>query len=324
MGWHNVEKLLEQAANHSSLAGKFWTTFFYILRFLIVISIASQTFGDEFGAFKCNTLTPGCPNICFNDFSPISMIRLWSFQLLSVAVPAIIFIVFTIHKLDKIAQAKKKKAEFLKERKKKREERRKLKEKIRKRQIEEGILSADAPPLPAYKEEEEEEKKDDDGKTRVTKPDEDQPGILLLAYVGQVLFRCASEIIFMWLQFNTYVYKFWVPEIYKCARYPCKNVVDCFVSRPKEKTIIIWIMFCTGILMIILNLVELYHIGIKKIWRAWSTRHYDITKVYKVGSNSDPTFRTNRYNTGYPQAVGIPTIMNMPLRSEYSSDEAEA
>jgi len=83
-------------------------------------------------------------------------------------------------------------------------------------------------------------------------------------------------------------------------------------------------MFCTGILMIILNLVELYHIGIKKIWRAWSTRHYDITKVYKVGSNSDPTFRTNRYNTGYPQAVGIPTIMNMPLRSEYSSDEAEA
>jgi len=128
----------------------------------------------------------------------------------------------------------------------------------------------------------------------------------------------------MWLQYNTYVYKFWVPEIYKCARYPCKNVVDCFVSRPKEKTIIIWIMFCTGILMIILNLVELYHIGIKKIWRAWSTRHYDITKVYKVGSNSDPTFRTNRYNTGYPQAVGIPTLMNLPLASEHSSDEAEA
>ena len=64
------------------------------------------------------------------------------------AVPAIIFIVFTVHKLDKIAQAKKKKAEFLKEKKKKREERRKLKEKIRKRQIEEGIISADSPPLP--------------------------------------------------------------------------------------------------------------------------------------------------------------------------------
>ena len=67
------------------------------------------------------------------------------------AVPAIIFIVFTVHKLDKIAQAKKKKAEFLKEKKKKREERRKLKEKIRKRQIEEGIISADSPPLPGNK-----------------------------------------------------------------------------------------------------------------------------------------------------------------------------
>jgi len=40
-----------------------------------------------------------------------------------------------------------------------------------------------------------------------------------------------------------YVYKFWIPELFKCARWPCPNVVDCFVSRPKEKTIMLWIMF---------------------------------------------------------------------------------
>ena len=30
--------------------------------------------------------------------------------------------------------------------------------------------------------------------------------------------------------------------------------------------------------MIILNVVELYHIGAAKIWEAWSTRGDDITK----------------------------------------------
>lgn len=289
------------------------------------MAIAKDVFGDEFGAFKCNTLTPGCPNICFNDFSPISMVRLWSLQLLCVAIPAIIFIVYTVHKLDKIGQAKKKKAEHMKELKKKKEVVRKMKARIRERQIAAGIIT-DAPPPPEYNgdkaEKEEEKKDDDDGKVVVTKPDTDQPSRLLLAYVGQVIIRLTAEIIFMWVQYNTYVYKFWVPEIFKCARYPCKNVVDCFVSRPKEKTIIIWIMFSTGMLMIFLNIIELYHIGASKIWTAWQNRHYDITKVYKVGSNSQPQFRNTRYNTGYPDAVGIPIIRNMPLESEYNSDSA--
>jgi len=80
MAWHIIEKLLEQVAEHSTLVGKFWVTFFFVLRFLIVISIADTVFGDERGAFVCNTLTPGCENICFNDFSPISLIRLWALQ----------------------------------------------------------------------------------------------------------------------------------------------------------------------------------------------------------------------------------------------------
>jgi len=322
MGWHNVEKLLEQVANHSTLIGKFWVTFFYVLRFLIVMAIAGGVFGDEFGSFKCNTLTPGCPNICFNDFSPISMPRLWSLQLLSVAIPGVIFIVYTIHKMDKITQAKKKKAEVLKKRKEKKKE---LHAKIRQRQIVDGIIT-EIPPeyngTAEKKAKKEEEKKDDDGKVIATKPDAEQPSRLLLAYVGQVLIRLTSEIVFMWVQYHTYVYKFWVPEIFKCARYPCKNVVDCFVSRPKEKTIIIWIMYSTGILMVFLNIIELYHIGAKKIWTAWKNRDYDITKIYKVSSNSQPQFRHNRYNAGYPQAVGIPMLANVPLESEYNSDSA--
>ena len=80
MAWHIVEKFLEQVAEHSTLVGKFWVTFFFILRFLIVVSIADNVFEDEQEEFVCNILTPGCKNVCFNDFSPISLIRLWALQ----------------------------------------------------------------------------------------------------------------------------------------------------------------------------------------------------------------------------------------------------
>ena len=76
MAWHIVEKFLKQVVEHSTLMGKFWVTFFFALSFLLVVSIADTVFKDEQEAFVCNTLTPGCENICFNDFSPISLIRL--------------------------------------------------------------------------------------------------------------------------------------------------------------------------------------------------------------------------------------------------------
>ena len=80
MGWHLVEKFLEQVAEHSTLIGKFWVTFFFVLRLLLVVSIADNIFEDEQESFVCNTQTPGCENVCFNDFSPISLIRLWALQ----------------------------------------------------------------------------------------------------------------------------------------------------------------------------------------------------------------------------------------------------
>lgn len=80
MAWHIVEKLIEQVGQHSTLIGKFWTTFFFVLRLVIVISIADDVFEDEQEEFVCNTLTPGCANVCFNEFSPISLLRLWALQ----------------------------------------------------------------------------------------------------------------------------------------------------------------------------------------------------------------------------------------------------
>lgn len=42
MGWHIVQKLVEGVGEHSTLIGKLWITSFFIIRFLLVISIASK------------------------------------------------------------------------------------------------------------------------------------------------------------------------------------------------------------------------------------------------------------------------------------------
>jgi len=136
MAWHIVEKLLEQVAAHSTLVGKFWTTFFFVLRFLMVVSIADTVFGDERGNFDCNIATPGCENVCFNDFSPISLIRLWALQILGVSLPAVIFMVYTAHKMEKIQQAKKLKAADLQKKKVQREAVKKMRAAIRLRNME--------------------------------------------------------------------------------------------------------------------------------------------------------------------------------------------
>lgn len=314
MAWHIMEKLVEQVAQHSTLVGKFWSTFFFVLRFLMVVSIADSVFGDEQGAFVCNTLTPGCSNVCFNDFSPISLIRLWALQILGVSLPTVIFMVYTAHKMEKISQAKKIRKEEQEKVKKQKEEAKKIRDEARKKMIEDKKRRAAEGHPPDYNHEptvvaKKEEKKDDgdDDKVVATQLTEDNPSRLMLAYVAQVVFRLTVEVVFMVVQFNTYVYKFWVPELFKCSRWPCPDVVDCFISRPKEKTIMLWIMFGTGLIMILLCLIELYHIGTTKIMEAWRDRGQDITKEYKQVTNSMPSFGRHhgRYQRGYPQAVGI-------------------
>jgi hypothetical protein len=77
-----------------------------------------------------------------------------------------------------------------------------------------------------------------------------------------------------------------MPETYKCDRRPCNGVVTCYIERPKQKTLVIWIMFGTGCVTVFVGLMELWSLGIGKISNAWQNRHDDITKEYKVGQMS--------------------------------------
>ena len=77
-------------------------------------------------------------------------------------------------------------------------------------------------------------------------------------YVANVFARLCMEIGFAFLQLK--LFGLYVPELYKCQRWPCPNVVDCFISRPTEKTIFLWFMFIYSCICVALNVVEIFYL----------------------------------------------------------------
>uniref|UniRef100_K7GJT1 Gap junction protein n=1 Tax=Pelodiscus sinensis TaxID=13735 RepID=K7GJT1_PELSI len=83
------------------------------------------------------------------------------------------------------------------------------------------------------------------------------------AWSIQVVFRNALEIGFLAGQY--FLYGFHVPALFECGRYPCVKEVECYVSRPTEKTVFLVFMFAVSGICVLLNLAELNHLGWRKI-----------------------------------------------------------
>ncbi|CAK8693187.1 unnamed protein product [Clavelina lepadiformis] len=334
MAWHIFEKLLEGVANYSPFIGKVWITFLFMFRLIMVASIGDTVYSDEQSAFKCNTLQPGCENVCFNDFSPISQIRFWAVQILFVGTPSIMFIVYAMHAITTIpptSQAKKpheSKDEITPE-----SDDDAIKKKVRRRRskkTESSMTSSNGVHLPDYDEviytgqnmtalstkgriskggkldeltsrssghvtgidtesiaavkrielkkfiEQQNQPEKKTKKKKAAKSDKvrrkkiyQQDGVsevvttfwIEIAYAGQAVLRTIIEAGFLYLQYR--LYKFTVPEIYRCERVPCPLVVECFVSRPKEKTLFLIFMYAMTVLSLLLNAIELVILAVK-------------------------------------------------------------
>lgn len=127
MSWHFLERWLEKSNQHTTLVGKFWITFIVVCRMVVIASLGDRVYADEQSEFRCNTAQPGCNNVCFNYFSPISHIRFWGFQLVACSLPSVIFIIYSGHKTHQLVEKEMelKKMEKMKKREIKRDERRK-------------------------------------------------------------------------------------------------------------------------------------------------------------------------------------------------------
>ncbi|XP_066065324.1 gap junction delta-2 protein-like isoform X3 [Chamaea fasciata] len=193
--------------------------------------------------FMCNTLQPGCNQACYDKAFPISHIRYWVFQIILVCTPSLCFITYSVHQA---AKQRERRCSFLQP----------PPEPPRKPPKANGAAPGlDGPP-----------KDDGEGATALRAPRsarvKRQEGISRF-YVIQVVFRNALEIGFLGGQY--FLYGFNVPAIFECDRYPCVKEVECYVSRPTEKSVFLVFMFAVSGVCVLLNLAELNHLGWRKV-----------------------------------------------------------
>ncbi|XP_062996208.1 gap junction alpha-4 protein [Elgaria multicarinata webbii] len=231
--WGFLEKLLDQVQEHSTVIGKIWLTVLFIFRILILGLAGESVWGDEQSDFVCNTKSPGCPNVCYDQAFPISHIRYWVLQFLFVSTPTLVYLGHVIY-LSR------------------REE--KLKERERELRTLQSKDYKAAAMLMAV------EKKiakicvAEDGRIKIQ-------GSLMWTYIISVLFKSIFEAAFLLGQW--YLYGFVMNSRYVCEGYPCTHQVDCFMSRPTEKTIFILFMLVVGLISLLLNILELFHLCCK-------------------------------------------------------------
>uniref|UniRef100_A0A8C6TL94 Gap junction protein n=1 Tax=Neogobius melanostomus TaxID=47308 RepID=A0A8C6TL94_9GOBI len=84
-------------------------------------------------------------------------------------------------------------------------------------------------------------------------------GKLLCAYAFSILLKVLLEagfIVGLWFLYNGFL----IAAKFECTRTPCPHTVDCFVSRPTEKSIFTIYTQVIAAISLILNLVELFYL----------------------------------------------------------------
>ncbi|XP_069058725.1 gap junction alpha-8 protein [Pleurodeles waltl] len=240
--WSFLGNILEEVNEHSTVIGRVWLTVLFIFRILILGTAAEFVWGDEQSDFVCNTQQPGCENVCYDEAFPLSHIRLWVLQIIFVSTPSLVYVGHAVHHVR------------MEEKRKEREEA----ELSRQQEMNEERL-----PLAP-----------DQGSIRTTKETSTKgtkkfrlEGTLLRTYICHIIFKTLFEVGFVVGQY--FLYGFRIQPLYQCSRWPCPNTVDCFVSRPTEKTVFIMFMLAVAVVSLFLNVVEISHLGWKKIHLAF-------------------------------------------------------
>uniref|UniRef100_K7FQ74 Gap junction protein n=1 Tax=Pelodiscus sinensis TaxID=13735 RepID=K7FQ74_PELSI len=235
--WNLLGSILEEVHIHSTIVGKIWLTILFIFRMLVLGVAAEDVWDDEQSEFICNTEQPGCSNVCYDKAFPISLIRYWVLQIIFVSSPSLVYMGHALYRLRALEKERQKKRAHLR-----------------------AQLEELEPILEEHKKMERELRKLEEQKKVNKAP---LRGSLLRTYVLHILTRSVVEVGFMIGQYVLYGLQ--MHPLYKCTRPPCPNTVDCFVSRPTEKTIFMIFMHSIAAVSLFLNILEIIHLGLKKI-----------------------------------------------------------
>ncbi|KAM4712593.1 gap junction alpha-10 protein [Anableps anableps] len=234
--WNLLGSILEEVHIHSTIVGKIWLTILFIFRMLVLGVAAEDVWDDEQSEFVCNTEQPGCKNVCYDQAFPISLIRYWVLQIIFVSSPSLVYMGHALYHLRTLEKERHKKKACLKaelEGTDDQEDHKRIERELRKLDEQKKVRKA---PL---------------------------RGSLLRTYVFHILTRSVVEVGFIIGQCA--LFGIGLSPLYKCERLPCPNSVDCFVSRPTEKNIFMVFMLVIAGVSLFLNLLEIFHLGVKKI-----------------------------------------------------------
>ncbi|TKS67687.1 Gap junction beta-6 protein [Collichthys lucidus] len=226
MSWGALYAQLGGVNKHSTSLGKIWLSVLFIFRITILVLAAESVWGDEQSDFTCNTQQPGCKNVCYDHFFPVSHIRLWCLQLIFVSTPALLVAMHVAY---------------------------------RKRGDKRTMLASNGS-----------DKMTDSELETLKKRRLPITGPLWWTYTCSLFFRLIFEGGFMYALYFVYD-GFQMPRLVKCEQWPCPNKVDCFISRPTEKTIFTIFMVASSAICMVLNVAELCYLIVKALMRC-STR----------------------------------------------------
>lgn len=184
-----------------------------LLRMLVVVLAGSPIYEDEQERFICNTPQPGCANVCYDLFSPVSPLRFWLVQSLALLLPSVVFGTYTLHRGAKLAAG--------------------------------GACRPQVPDLSA-------------------------------AYLVHLLLRMLLEAGLASLHY--FLFGFSVPARVSCSRVPCSGAVDCYVSRPTEKSLLMLFFWAVSALSFLLSLADLL----------WSLRRRTLRTTQWVNGDARP------------------------------------
>ncbi|KAI1894975.1 hypothetical protein AGOR_G00101180 [Albula goreensis] len=101
MDWKTFQALLSGVNKYSTAFGRIWLSVVFVFRVMVYVVAAERVWGDEQKDFDCNTKQPGCPNVCYDHFFPISHIRLWALQLIFVTCPSLMVVMHVAYRDDR-------------------------------------------------------------------------------------------------------------------------------------------------------------------------------------------------------------------------------
>ncbi|XP_004372025.1 gap junction beta-5 protein [Trichechus manatus latirostris] len=98
MNWGFFEGLLSGVNKYSTAFGRIWLSLVFIFRVMVYLVTVEHVWSDDHKDFDCNTRQPGCSNVCFDEFFPVSHVRLWALQLILVMCPSLLVVMHVAYR----------------------------------------------------------------------------------------------------------------------------------------------------------------------------------------------------------------------------------